>query len=399
MQIFFLALFAYLYLPIIGIFYLLVTNESVVAGEVTWSLLYNNLIFSSIVFFPILFIYSAYKKKYIYNIYKRDNDRRTIMRILLMVSITCVLVFYFSGYDYLIRGKSRGEIRVSFGVFGFFYKWLIIYVIPLLMFLTAVISSANTFIEERKIIYLIYFIGALSALFTGYKYVVVFSFLPVFFVYFYNKSIIKAVFYIVPIVLIILTFTTKMVMSYDNYGKAFDFLIHRMTVMSAFGTIGVYNYFSDGVSLSESIKLTSNIFGNQINQFIFGIDFNSYAALDGNLPRKITFLVYPAWETALSGTSNVTVTNFGEAVYILGHYYWLYAIFAVFLVSYVIKRLAYHLSQNNIILASMFMIYLFSVILNWFNSSSVFTLISMPVFIYMALSYMMLYFIFKVKIK
>ena len=396
MQIIILVLIAYLFMPVVGIFLLLVTGESVVAGDVTGALLFHNLNYSIIVISIVILSYLKKRKNEI-NFVASNKDCRSVFRAAVLMTLICIIVFMFSGYDYLIKGVNRGDIRVGFGLFGFFYKWLTIYAIPVLMLITTILFITNKKIKKKLIIY-IYFMGVLSAFFTGYKFVVVYCLIPVFLIIFYKNNIIKVVFFITPIVLSILTLTTKQVMGYSNYSDAFTFIIHRMTVMSAFGTIGVWDNFKDGVSLSESIKLVYNIFGNKINEYIFGIDFNSIEVLDTNLSRKMTYLVYPSWEKAISGTTNITVTNFGEAIYIFGGLYWLYAIISGLIVAFFIKKVDYFISKGDIIKTSLYYIFTAAVILSWINSSSFFTLFSLPVFLYMFLTYVLLKFIFHTKI-
>ena len=249
-----------------------------------------------------------------------------------------------------------------------------------------------------KLAIIIYFIGACSAFFTGYKYLIVYTFIPVLMLLFYKKNILKAIIIITPIVLGILTFTTKNVMNFDTYSQSLYFVIHRMTVMSAFGTIGVWDIYKDGADLAESSKLLLGLFGNKISEILFGINFNSIEALDSNLSRKMTYLVYPSWEKALSGTTNITITNFGEAVYIFGRYYWVYAILSGFLISFFVNKIDFYLYKGDLFKTSIFYIFTSAVIFNWLNSSSILTLISLPVFIYMILCCFLLKFIFNTKI-
>lgn len=398
MQIIFLIIIAYLFLPIIGQIYLYTTGENIVAGTVFLEFIIKNIIFASIISAIIgmtLFKLRDNRIRFI----SSKKDKRSLRRISIIITMLAVLVFYFSGYDYLFKGSYRGDIRVSFGAFGFLYKWITIYAVPALMFLGAVIYCSDKSTTNKKYLWYIFIMGALSAIFTGYKYVIVFTFIPVFFVFLYNKNILKIVLYLTPVVLGLLTITTKMVMSYETYSQAFQFLLHRMTVMSAFGTVGVYNTYPNGAELSESIKLAYSLFGNNINEILFGIDSNTVDVLDVNLARKITYLVYPAWEAALSGTTNLTITNFGDAIYILGSFYFLYAFFAGFFVSFLMSKLSFYLNNGDIFKSTMFLAYILGAVLSWFNSTSIFILLSFPVFVYLILTFTMIYFIFKVKIK
>lgn len=394
MQILLLVIAAYLFLPIIGELLLLLTGDQIVAGNVTWELVASNLIFSIIIYTFIIVFYLKFNKKNI-GFQASEKDKRTLIRISWLMTFFCICIFYFSGYDYLIKGINRGEIRVGLGLFGFLFKWIMIYAIPILLFLTTIIALNNKF---SKIFYYIYIMGVISAIFTGYKFVLILCFIPVLILIFYKRNIIKTVILIVPIVLFVLTLTTKFVMGYDSYQDSFNFILHRMTVMSAFGTIGVWNYYADGAEFNEVLKLTYSIFGNKINEFVFGIDFNSIDILDTNLSRKITYLVYPSWEKALSGTSNVTVTSFGEAVYIFGKNYWIYAIASGLIFSIFITKIIKYFHRGDVIRSAIYLIYTIVVLLAWLNSSSIFTLISLPVIIYMLMSYLMLVVLLKAKI-
>lgn len=395
MQILILVIIAYLFLPVIGELFLITTDGYVVAGDITWGLFYSNLVFALIVVVPLLIVYLKKKKLSKFSFQSSSKDRRTLKRIAILISIFCIAMFYFSGYDYLVRGIDRGQIRVNQGLFGFLSKWVMIYAIPLLLFITTIIMIVN---KNRSFIYFyIYGIALLAAFFTGYKFVVIFCFIPVMMVIFYNKNILKTSLIVVPIVLAVLSVTTMFVMGFKTLNEGFYFILHRMTVMSSFGTIGVWNNFPNGASFSEIVKLTYSVFGNRINEFVFGIEFNSLDVLDVSLSRKITYMVYPSWEKALSGTSNVTVTSFGEAVYIFGKYNWVYALISSLIFCTVIGKIMDYFTKGDIIKLSLFVIYCLAVLLSWLNSSSIFTLISLPIVVYMFMSYIFLLLLLKSK--
>lgn len=391
MKILFLVVLAYLIMPIIGLFTLYFTDTSIVAGDVDLLLISSNILFAIIiiVFFALFFI----SNKVTISFTKQNNDFRSLKRISVIISIVCILMFFMTGYDFLIKGAYRGEIRMSFGIFGFVYKWFVAYLLPVLLALATIIKVTNNF--RTSLYKYIYFLGFLSALFTGYKFLVIFVFIPSLIILFYKKNVIKFSLIAAPIVLLILTLTTKLVMGYKTYAESFDFMMHRMTVMAAFGTVGVYNEFPDGVSWSESQYLIYSMFGNNIASLLFGIDFNSMQALETNLSRKMTFLVYPAWDQVLSGNVNVTVTNFGEALYIFGYNFWIYALICGFVSYYLFRRINYHAKNNNRIMFLMFLTYYVAVVLSWFNSSSIFILFSFPVLLYMSLTFITIFLILR----
>ena len=123
MQILLLVIGAYLFLPILGELNLLITGDQIVAGDVTWRLFFSNLIYSSIVYGIILFFYISKKNNKI-GFIAEAKDKRTVKRIAIFITFFCLAMFYFSGYDYLIRGINRGEIRVEQGLLGFYRNGL-----------------------------------------------------------------------------------------------------------------------------------------------------------------------------------------------------------------------------------------------------------------------------------
>lgn len=391
-----LIIFAYLYLPVIGEFYLWYTDTTIPAGDVPIDLFLNNFIYSSVVFVIVSLCYFYSRKRYNKISFSETNrDFIVLRRISILITLCFFLVFYFAGYDYLFGKVNRGEIRVGLGVLGFMYTWVFVYAVPLLLFFATIIFISNKKISKLLLTY-IYVVGCVSAISTGYKYVIIFSFIPVLLVLFFNKNTFKVLLLLSPIILLILTLTTSMVMDYE-FETSFGFLIHRLTVMTAFGSIGVWNYYSEGASLSESMNLVYGLFGGHLNNLLFGINFNSIDAVNANLSRKITYMVYPAWENALSGTTNVTVTNFGEAIYILGDLYWIYAIFCGLLLGIGLHFIMKYLHRGNRIRSGIFLIYFIAVFLTWLNSTTIFSLVSIPVWLYIGMSYFMLLFLFRIK--
>lgn len=394
MKLLFLIVLAYLVMPIIGLFTVYLNNISLVAGDVTKELIIFNIVFVSIILSTLSVFF--FRVRLSSNFVAANKDYRTLKRVAIIMTVVCLIIFYMSGYDYIFRNINRGELRVSFGAFGFLNKWLTIYVVPLLLALVTLVKLSNKF--KTVLYWYVYFLGFLSALFTGYKFVVVLVFIPSLIIIFYNKNIIKISLYISPVVLAILTFTTKMVMHFETYKDAFNFLLHRMTVMSAFGSIGVYNQYPTGTNWKESHYLLYSIFGNNLNSYFFGIDFNTIESLQTNLSRKISYLVYPAWDKALSGESNVTVTNFGEAYYIFGYNFWIYACICSAIIYFMFYKINNHAKKGNRISFLLYLIFFVAVILSWFNSSSFFILFSIPVIIYMVMSYFLLILILRSKI-
>ena len=374
MVVIFALLLLYLSLPIVGQIFILSTGAQVSAGEVTGDLIFSNFVFCLIIY---LTAYLMQKKA----VYTREggfnlNYERIISRSKLLLIIAGLITFYVGGYKALVLGINRGEIRLTLGAFGFLYNWMVIFFVPALIFLSVLVYKDSTYKKRRDIITIV-ILGVLCGVSSGYKSTVVFIFLPALSFVFFEKLKIFYLFIIGVIGFLFLVLTTSAVRSVDFF-TAYDFLLNRITVMTTYGTIGVWEHFKDGAGFNEASKLMLGLFGNNITSSILGASKDSVEFLSTNLSRKITYLVYPDSYGALKGTVNVTVTSFGEAVYMFGRFYWIYAILSGVVIGLTIRKIRMSYFNCNPILLICSSLYFFIVILTWINSGNVFKLISLP---------------------
>jgi hypothetical protein len=169
------------------------------------------------------------------------------------------------------------------------------------------------------------------------------------------------------------------------------FLINRATNMAAYGTVGVWYELSQGITFEGLIINYLSIFGSHITTLLTGYERDTIEFLYSDLSRLITYLVYPDTQRALDGSVNLTVTNFGEAIFFFGKYYfWIYSILSGILIGVIMRKIKYHLTNANIKLVVLYNTYFFAVIIPWLNSGGTFKLISLPNIVYFILIYLII---------
>lgn len=374
MVVIFALLLLYLALPVIGQIFILNTGAQVSAGDVSTELILSNIVFCSIVYASAYLIQKRgrYVRVGEFNL----NYERIISRAKFLLLIAGLITFYVGGYKALVLGVNRGEIRLTLGAFGFLYNWMVIFFVPAVIFLSVLVYRDSIY-KKRKDIITIVVLGVLCGISSGYKSTVVFIFLPTMAFVFFERLKIFYLLLIGGIGFLFLVFTTSIVRSVDFF-TAYDFLLNRLTVMTTYGTIGVWEHFKNGAGIDEASKLILGLFGNNITTSILGASKDSVEFLSTNLSRKITYLVYPDSYGALKGTVNVTVTSFGEAVYMFGRLYWVYAILSGVVIGLTIRKIKKSYFNCSPILLICSSLYFFIVILTWINSGNVFKLISLP---------------------
>lgn len=391
-------LIIYTGLPILGELYaLFISNSFIVsAGIVSPELIINNLIFFSIFIF-IIFSFTRKKTEFNLQIY---NPKRLLFRLFIVSIFIYIFVFYFSGYDFLFQSVNRGYLRINMGLFGPLYTWVINYLNPILLALSYLAySQLESNLKNKSLFYFIFLFTSISAIFTGYKADIVLQMIPFLILYFLVKK--RSLFKIIKISFtfsFILTLTTMLVMNMP-FVESFIFIMNRLTSMTAYGAIGVYNEFPYGSTFNDFVMLILGGFGNKITSFVLNVEYSSLEMISTNLSRLITFLVYPNKLGALSGTVNVTVTSFGESIYILGKYfYWIYAVIGGLFVSWVINKFKSAINKGKVISYVMFITYIHSVILPWLNSGGFVSLFSFTTLVYLLATYLFLIFIYKTRL-
>ncbi len=388
MYIIFGILCAFVGLPVLGEILLFFLGRDISSGQVTAGLVIANFIYAITVI--LCFSWFSRKRVSLYKLPPLDSDLGVMRRLFILMLIVCSLVFLISGYKFLFMSAYRGDLRVSMGWYGPFYAWMIRFLAPVSLLLATLVYLLSVRKTKLKFYYItIWLLVIFTAIFTGYKSVIVMSLLPALSLIFYHRSLIRIGLILLPIVLLILIFSTSTVRGISFF-DAYQFLIYRLTSMTAYGAIGVWEHFRNGEEFKEVIKLSYGVFGNSVTETLLGHSRNTVEFLSTNLSRLITYLVYPDKEGALAGTVNVTVTNFGEAVYMFGRFFWLHAIFAGVVAGLVIKRFKVNLNRGKLINSCMWLLYFFTILLPWFNSGNVFILVSLPTIVWLLMTWVTL---------
>ena len=169
--------------------------------------------------------------------------------------------------------------------------------------------------------------------------------------------------------------------------------------MTAYGTIGVWNHFPDAASFSDILINYIGIFGAKISSMLLGIPQDDPEFLKTNLSRLITYMVYPATREALDNSVNVTVTNFGHALYLFGrNFYFIYAIIMGTVIGLLLRQFKKYVLEGYPFSASLIGLYIFAVVIPSINSGGVFQLISIPVLIYLLFTYFIVKYLIQGKI-
>ncbi len=139
--------------------------------------------------------------------------------------------------------------------------------------------------------------------------------------------------------------------------------------------------------------------GNHLTKFFIGQDSSSLEVIETNLSRLISYLVYPDIDAVIEGRVNLTVTNFGEAIYIFGlnnGFYIIYAVFIGLLFGYIFRVFQKKI-YNNTVVGLTILAYIFGVILPSLNSGGMWNLLSITSLIYTLVTYFALLILVKCK--
>ena len=389
MRLLWLYLGAFLFLPIIGESVLYLTGLKISAGRVTIDLILNNIIFVVIMIMVALFI-SNYKvishQKKEYFSYAYTN--KIIVKIIILLFFISLFIFIVSGYNFLFLSEARGDIRVSLGIIGPFYTVFLNY-IPVLLVTYA--SVLYTYTDKKRKLYkkliIIFLLIVLIGIFSGYKAVAISLMIPGFVVLYFNNFNLKRLFIFILFSLIVLTLFTALVRDMPVI-QSFSFLIYRLTTMTAYGTIGAWNEFNDIISLNDLLINSASLLGNKLASYVLAISQHDVEFLKTSLSRLVTYLVYPNTKGALSGTVNITVTNFGDAIYLFGKkLYIFYALFMGLIIGLTIRCFKIYMQKKLPLKTSMMAVYFFSVIIPSINSGGIFTLFSLVVIVNLIITY------------
>jgi len=384
-----LYILAYLVLPIIGEIVIYITKENIYAGNVSISLIYDHSIFVILLVITAWTIQSYKNNNYNNQVFFVNNKRYIFNNAITYLLFVALLMFLTSGYKFLVLGIDRGHIRISLGILGPIYTLFLSYItVAVLIYTTVIYAKLPNFEKKnnRKKMLIIFLFIIVISVFSGYKSTVASLLMPVLIVlYFNNLSFKKFILIIITIVLLLVLFTS--LVRNTDFFTAFSFLIHRLTTMTAYGTIGVWNIFNEGTSLHDIWVNFLGIYGKNISSSLLSMEPNSVEFLKTNLSRLVTYYSYPDTQGALSGTVNVTVTCFGHAIYILGKkLYFIYAIILGIILGVLLRLFRNYVNKADGFRASLVGVWIFSVMLPIFNSGSIFMLFSLYNLIYFILT-------------
>lgn len=398
MKLLWLYLFAYLFLPIIGESYLWITNTHISAGNSSLDLIIHNIIFVVILVTSAYFV-QVYKRPFFYikRSFNYKYANRIFIKSIVVLTILFMIIFILGGYNILFGGLDRGQVRSGLGVFGPIYTLALSYLpIAIILYTSTVYLHLN--LQEKKYLknklIIIYSFAILLGIISGYKSVAAQILIPGFVVLYFNRfNIIKLIFFLLIMTVLLIFFTA--IVRHIGIADAFNFFIYRITTMTAYGVIAVWNHFPQPASFSDVFMNFLGMFGEKISSLLLGLSPHDPEFLKTNLSRLITYMVYPDTKRALANSVNVTVTNFGHALYICGTYFYhLYALLMGVIIGIIIRLFKNSVIEGNTLYASLIGLYFFAVIIPSINSGGIFMLFSIPVFIYFVLSYFILkYFI------
>jgi len=312
---------------------------------------------------------------------------------ILIAVLGCIVVFVLGGYQIIFQGMYRGDLRLTIGLLGPLYNFTILYLAITLVSVSSIAYILSSRVRKfRYKLIILFFIVFLTGLFAGSKATMIIITIPGIAILTIGKSI-KS-FSIVGIVVFFLILGMTIFVRQMEVEDAFNFMLNRATNMSAYGSVGVWNELSDGITFDQLLVNFLSIFGSHITTLLIGYERNTIEFLSSDLSRLITYLVYPDTQRALDGSVNLTVTNFGEAIFFFGkHYFWIYSILSGIILGVIIRNIKKNISLLNIKLATLFNVYFFAVILPWLNSGGTFKLISLPNFVYIGAIYILLLYI------
>lgn len=297
--------------------------------------------------------------------------------VIVMVLATCIL-FALGGVNILIFGEDRGELRTSLGMAGFFYTWLQIYLVP---FAVAVMAGFHMRLGRnvRGTALMTYALGLVIGVMSGYKFTTILIFLPALTLTIRDVRWKSLMFVSIGVMAVLML--TETMQSGRPPVEALAYLFARATSVAAYGVMGAWSEFSEsGPSLMRIMDSGFLLFGSKFTSWLSGIPEDSVDFLRFNLSRYITYLYYPNADGAINGTVNLTLTVFGEGVAMLGGtMYWLWSLFAGALVGFVLRKYSRAHARGDVLVASWWLVYYFSVVLSWINSSGWIVIISLPV--------------------
>ncbi len=359
------------------------------------SLIKANFLHVLILLFAVVWAFRTIKlKNYEWRPLHLDPHKvlKVLLRIRNAILLMCVINFILGGIQ-IFSGVDRGVVRTTLGMWGWLLTFNTLYGVPGLCALATVYYCyfSNKSKRIKYLFYQIIFITLCIALMTGGKAnIVLICFAPL--LQYAPQLKMKQLFLFLLFGLIAIPIVGMFQMNM-SFLQSISYNIYRATSLAAYGTMCVWDFWPNG---AEDPYLTLwGVFGTKLTSLFTGTDVNSIEFLDYSMARKITYLYY-SMDKALTGTANLTITSFGEAVFWFGRKWY-------FVLSLFMGMILYHLSVSvfktrsytTIKLNILFTVYFTTVFLGWLNSASVASLFGMTTLVYMFLLNIVLRFVLR----
>lgn len=401
MKLLWLYLMAYLALPIIGEVSLWYLDIHITAGDPSLGLIYRNIIFVLIILILSYYLQKSKRTTKQIRYFDYAFSKRVFLHAIIILLFLLFLIFVMGGYKIIFGDLNRGEVRSGLGGLGPLFTLALSYLpIAIIVYVSTVYKhiALETKQKLKKKLIIIFGIAILMGVVSGYKSVAVTLMIPGITVLYFDKLTFGRLMKISAFVVILLILFTTLV-RHIGISEASGFFIYRITTMTAYGTIGVWNHFPDAASFSDILINYIGIFGAKISSMLLGIPQDDPEFLKTNLSRLITYMVYPATREALDNSVNVTVTNFGHALYLFGrNFYFIYAIIMGTVIGLLLRQFKKYVLEGYPFSASLIGLYIFAVVIPSINSGGVFQLISIPVLIYLLFTYFIVKYLIQGKI-
>lgn len=406
MRVLWLYLLAFMLCPIFGEIWIWHGRLTITAttGDVELALIISHVLY---VFIAVAIAYAIQrynsKKELPSPKFNLPFALRTVNRSIMLLGLVLVIIYMISGHAILHRIAGRGEVRASMmqGFFGIIYKWLTLYLPPGALIVNSIIYRRCNHKAQRRLrakLLLLYCLAIFIGMLTGYKATFLIMIMGGIAVLTHKRLTLRRLLLLILTLAFGLVGTTMFVQNMDMIPSVY-FLIHRMTAMSAYGVVAVWNVFSDGVSFDNLILYALTVFGNRLASLISGYSVNSVDFLPINPSRLITYMVYPNPAEAVMGTVNVTITNFGEAVYIFGRkLFFIHAVIAGLILGITIRAFRKNIMQGNIMKGMLWGVYFFSVVIPWVNGGNTWSLMGVPTIVWLLSTYIVIGLVIKAKL-
>jgi len=329
-------LYIYLIFPYIGLFFYHGFGGSVSSEMKVLYFIHIFIEISIVTFFLVVFFNK--KENISFYISCKKYKRILFKSFFILIAVLFINLFVFKNYHILLGDIGRGEFRTTLH-FGFIYNFFSYYLPGGILAFNSYLFTKVKCAKYR--LFLLYILAMLLGFLTGFKSTAIFIALmglaglsPIL----KFKNLI--VFSILGVFL--MAVSAYKFMHFNDFWDTFNYLFKRATAIAVDGTVGVYNNFPNGGNESYMILLYN--LGNKLASLITGYSKDSIEFLKIDLGRHIGYLTYPSEvaKEAITGAFNLTITNFGEAIYLFGkNFFWIYSLIVSFYIGFIIYLYKY----------------------------------------------------------